>query len=138
MTDPDPALQWLVDAFDHVRAEVDITLIVRGVMMTGVLISAEDYAGNVAAELREMHGFTSPDDQGFDVLFHGLLDRARERHEQHEAAKRGEGEDKTPAEFLHLKDAWPVPGARTGVGGWWRIRLADIDGWTFGKMVTGR
>jgi len=137
MANADKYLVSLVNVIDHINTGVMITITLNGSMFTGELVSVEEFAGGMAAHLREVQNLQDPDEQGFDALFSNLLDEAKSRREQYEAAKAAGNPDGIPkAEFLHLKGALPVlgMGVPRGDGGWWRIRIADVDGWAFGRM----
>ncbi|GIM66993.1 hypothetical protein [Planomonospora venezuelensis] len=117
MSKPDVALQTLVDVVTHTQAGISITVTADGAPITGVLISAEEFATNVAQQISRAHDFTSEDVKGFNLLFEHLGEAAR-------------------GEFLHLRNAHLVTGAEVPreEGGWWRIRIADVSGWSCGQM----
>ncbi|WP_031165981.1 hypothetical protein [Streptosporangium roseum] len=142
MSEPDWALQALVGAIDHTRTYNSITVTVNGTVITGVLISAEEYAANVAQQMRKAHNIESKDIKGIDALFDRIVEDAREKREQHEAAVEADDESLSsgPPHFLHLREAIPVTGSEVpqGEGGWWRIRISDVSGWTLGQISTLR
>ncbi|GII05825.1 hypothetical protein [Planobispora takensis] len=119
MTKPDVALQSLVDVITHTQASISITVTANGVPITGMLISAEEFATNVAQQIGRAHDFAAEDVKGFNLLFEHLGEAAR-------------------GEFLHLRDAHLITSAETphGEGGWWRIRIADVGGWSCSQVST--
>ncbi|GAT69861.1 hypothetical protein HS048_18195 [Planomonospora sp. ID91781] len=121
MSKPDAALQTLVDVVTHTQAGISITVTVSGATITGVLVSAEEFAANVAQQISRAHDFASEDVKGFNLLFEHLGEAAR-------------------GEFLHLRDAQLATGVEPpqGEGGWWRVRIADVGGWSCGRVSTLR
>ncbi|GGS63064.1 hypothetical protein GCM10010156_22470 [Planobispora rosea] len=117
MSKPDVALQTLVDVVNHTQTGISITVTTSGTLITGILVSAEEFATNVAQRIGRAYEFTSTDIKGFNLLFEHLGEAAR-------------------GEFLHLRDARPITGAGapSGESGWWRIRIADVSGWTCDRI----
>ncbi|GIH96885.1 hypothetical protein ACFFMN_36625 [Planobispora siamensis] len=117
MSKPDAALQTLVDVVTHTQSGISITVTVNGAPITGILISAEEFAANVAQQISRAHDLVSEDVKGFNLLFEHLGEAAR-------------------GEFMHLRNAHLTAGAELpqGEGGWWRIRIADVSGWSCGHL----
>ncbi|WP_436759349.1 hypothetical protein [Streptosporangium sp. V21-05] len=142
MSQPDRTLQVLVDTVDDIKTGISITLMVNGTLITGELISAEEFAGNVAQQINRAHNFTSPDTKGFDIIFEHMGQDATARREKAQAdlLANDDSLDPEPAEFLHLRNAHPITGSTVpgGDGAWWRIRLADVGGWSCSQMSTQR
>ncbi|MBG0830103.1 hypothetical protein HS041_20250 [Planomonospora sp. ID67723] len=117
MSKSDVALQTLVDVVTHTQADINITVTADGAPITGILISAEEFATNVAQQISRAHDFASEDVKGFNLLFEHLGEAAR-------------------GEFLHLRNAHLTTCAEAlqGEGGWWRIRIADVSGWSCGQV----
>ncbi|MBB4702559.1 hypothetical protein [Sphaerisporangium siamense] len=137
MNDPDRALQALVTIIDRDPSRsIGLTLTVNGAVLTGVLVSVEEYANNVVQDIRHTYKFLDYDQEDYNTLFAQLGANAQKQREQREAANwvaGGNGNLKLDLpEFLHLRDGFTLTGDRlpTGEGAWWRIRLADVTAWT--------
>lgn len=124
---PDFLLQMVVklsttfsDATDR-RIETGITLHVGGLLVTGHIITARDF-----------------------LMDHPLTDKMLEVKEMLDKREPSEkqGEENDLPEFIHLRDAhFLVPGQRpiptNDAGVFWRGRIADIAGFSFGILKEG-
>ncbi|OPG13644.1 hypothetical protein [Microbispora sp. GKU 823] len=145
MSTTDPVLRALVFAVDTAKGQMGVTLAVNGAIITGLLVSPEEYADAVMTQIRRSRVEEIPEGEGLEVFFTGIAKRAEERRERYRAAALAGGLDSDSEpdlpEYLHLIDAFPVTGDRLpgGTGAIWRIRLADISGWTIAQIgASGR
>ncbi len=128
----DPVLQALVFAVDTARGQMSVTLAVNGAVITGILVSAEEYAATVVAQIRRSRAGNG-EGEGLEDFFTPVAEQARERRERHAAVLAGGSapEPELPA-YLHLVDAFTVTGDHLpqGPGATWRIRVDDVGGWS--------
>ncbi len=131
MSEPDGLLELLVDMANRGFSDHSISLAVNGTIISGMLASGQEYAQETAARIREAAG---TDHRGIDVFFDKMAEEW--------AATRDNDETETevafdPPRYIHIKDGCVVAGEDLafGEGCWWRIRIAEVSGWTFTRVV---
>lgn len=152
----DTVLGLLVAATNSATESMDdgigITLALSGQVVSGKLIPNWQWFDDMASQLtdysdelhREDDGERSP---GIEVLFAEAHKAVTERAKEMAAARDAAAElapryrqaisAEDPVGFLHLKDARvfaPGQAPLPAVGMYWRGRLADVAGWSFGLL----
>ncbi|WP_172370395.1 gas vesicle accessory protein GvpU [Sporosarcina jiandibaonis] len=120
----DNILEFLVQAANKHDFNLDITLNVKGAVITGTLVSAKEYFSTLSSTL----------EGGNDIaqMLSEELDQAEEIAQKN---------DDTEANFLHMKDAKvycgdskPTPSKGQIL---WRGKLSEIDGFFLGRILDG-
>lgn len=91
-------------------ANVPVTIIIGGQVISGVIVSMTDFIRGAESIIRES-----------DVELM-VADAQRILDANHE----------TPAQLIHLRDAYVLHAQTTIPLGWWRGRLSEIAGFSFG------
>lgn len=128
----DGMLEKFVRQVDANRAEISLSVSVRGTVITGRLIGVSDWA----RELRAVHTGT-PLAREFMEGFTGALIEAGDQIRADLKEIEQHGEPVPPPENLHMRNARIVgsDGRMTPAGGMlWRCRLASVDAWTLGEL----
>ncbi|QUW20506.1 gas vesicle protein GvpU [Sporosarcina sp. Marseille-Q4063] len=120
----DNILEFLVQAANKHDFNLDITLNVKGAVITGTLVSAKEYFSTLSATLED----------GNDI--------AQKLSEQlDQAGETAQNNDETEANFLHMKDtkvycgdSKPTPSKGEIL---WRGKLSEIDGFFLGRILDG-
>ena len=120
----DNILEFLVQAANKHDFNLDITLNVKGAVITGTMVSAKDYFRTLSGTFEE----------GNDI--------AQMLSEQLGLAGEAAGNsDETGANFLHMKDtkvycgdSKPTPSKGNIL---WRGKLSEIDGFFLGRILDG-
>jgi hypothetical protein len=123
---PDWYLQSLVSIVNGNNGEFPVTLYVKGLMISGNLVSGHKYFAGLRAQLTQFFG--------------GESEKIRETvaylTEPGESFLDETNEFKDFPQYVHLRGAMTLtPGQKaipSGEGGWWRGRLANVDGFHFG------
>lgn len=120
----DNILEFLVQAANKHDFNLDITLNVKGAVITGTMISAKEY-------FRSLSG-TFEDGNDIAQMLSEQLDQAGEV---------AQNSDDTGANFLHMKetkvycgDSKPTPSKGQIL---WRGKLSEIDGFFLGRILDG-
>lgn len=120
MSEKDGVLSTFVNAANNHEFELDITLVTGGAVVTGTLVSAEEYF----KELSESF-------EGGNDVSEELGERFKQTSE---SASGGEGE----AQFIHMKktkvylgDSKPTPSKGDIL---WRGKLSEVDSFFLGKI----
>lgn len=118
----DEFLQNLVGATERTGAEIDVTLNVGGNLVSGTLVSQEEYIKIIARRFSDVADETAAPDEGIVNLFRGFL---------------GEQSSQALEEplYVHLRNPKIYQqGIRAGITGFgWRGRLESVDGFQFGS-----
>ena len=112
----DPVLIALMRLAEH-GVQTTATLAVNGTVLSGRIIGRKSYILKIRKQFNsQVHEENMPG--LLDIL--GLFE---------------EVSDETDDEFLHLEDAVVLNDAslQQRTSGFWRVRLAEIDGFSFGK-----
>jgi hypothetical protein len=129
----DEVFDQLVHLTNTTDLEIAITLHVRGLVITGRLISGETYWRETAAEFLEgAHG-------GPDSARRALAESMEEIADQYLEAEGDPGRDDADgprATFLHLRDARTLTpgGPMPSEGALWRGRVSSVDGFKLGML----
>lgn len=119
----DPLLQWLVDVTNRSNKSFVITLTVGGNLVSGVLISLDEYLDEWAAQISTQ---ISHQDSALTVKDKVLSWKVDETQEQ------------PAAQLIHLKDAevFTSNGKPIAPGGvLWRGKISSVDGFNLGRLV---
>lgn len=121
----DDTLQTIVHFANECDAGASISLTIGGSLVTGVLISADNYFDQLIA------GFSSASGDGKNLAPAAMAKIL--------TARKPAGGSPVPSQFLHLKDAkiynggdMPIPGNGT----LWRGKISSVDGFFFGVVRT--
>ncbi|WP_409293694.1 gas vesicle accessory protein GvpU [Peribacillus sp. SCS-26] len=116
----DSILEFLVQAANKHDFELDITLNVKGAVITGTMISAKEYFSSLSETFED----------GNEI--------AQAISEQMAQAGESSQNDNSEANFIHMKeskvycgDSKPTPSKGKIL---WRGKLAEIDGFFLGKI----
>jgi hypothetical protein len=120
-------LQWFVQFVNQTPLEVGITLSIGGGLVSGILISHQQYFEELAADFsKPFEAFEGPEAEHVKSLLLGFV------------SPPGAPGERAPAhQFLHLRDARlhaaggaPIP----SVGALWRGKIAAVDGFSMGGL----
>lgn len=137
-------LAEMSDFADGASAGVGVTLIIPGGVLSGVIISAQDYFATVAARFREAAA-DDDDEQKIKIaneyarmFYDEPAQRVQERVDGDRASFKA-GTVPPPrwplARYIHLRDAdFIVPGGPALQLGLTRVLLSQIVGWTPGTL----
>ncbi|SPT98441.1 gas vesicle protein U [Lysinibacillus capsici] len=124
MIENDVILESVISTIDKVDAfTMEITLNVKGIVITGALISRSTYLKGVASDF-EGNGEIG---NVFSDMFTKLIELKKEHTEN------ADDKDKT-VYGVHLKNAQIFDGESVHELGYWRGKLSSVDGFSFGKM----
>ncbi|MFP7478980.1 gas vesicle accessory protein GvpU [Terribacillus saccharophilus] len=116
----DEILSFFVQAANHHDFSTDITLHVKGALVTGTIISAASYFSNLKESISEEN------------------DIAKQLKEALEQAEESADSNQSDAEYIHLKNmATYVAESKTTPSDadlLWRGKLSEIDGFFLGRM----
>ncbi|MGJ9383099.1 gas vesicle protein GvpU [Salipaludibacillus neizhouensis] len=119
----DNILQLLTETANTKDYTVDITLNVKGSVVTGTVVSAMTYLEEIAGEFSEENDIEQ-------TIYEKLM----------EAASNLKDEEAPETNYVHLKDAklFSESGKSLPSNGsvLWRGKLSDIDGFFLGKITT--
>jgi len=146
--EPDIVLAYIVTALvNGMGVEIGVTLMAHGLVMSGTLVSEQQYLSNVTDMLIEQVDFTDSDipEETRDAL-KSVLD-VRNLGEFDPLTYAAEAENDEMADqmmppllqYLHLQDPLVVAGEspiqfQPGGGVTVRLRLTSIDGWMLGEI----
>ncbi|ALN77642.1 gas vesicle protein GvpU [Staphylococcus agnetis] len=123
-TNKDGILESFVEATNENGFALDISLLVNGSIVSGTLVSAEDYYKSLSESFKD----------GNDV--------AKEFSEQFSDASESAKSSEGGANFIHLKDArvylngsHPIPSVGSTL---WRGRLTEVDSFFLGKITEAK
>jgi hypothetical protein len=140
---PDSTLAHMSDFADSSSAGMDVTLIVPGALVSGMIESAQDYFSATAANLRHAVAEVGDEDRDkmadrYAGLFFDNPAKAVVARVERDKAAFAKGEIPAPrwplTRHIHLSDAhFSVPG-QVGVElGHVRVLLSQVIGWTIGE-----
>jgi hypothetical protein len=149
--EPDIILSYLVSSLVNMAgAPVGITLLVKGTILTGTLISEREYLEELSDMLqaqirRSLMSATEDERRAAEAAF-DLTDFVEDFYPDPDDDD--EDEDSFPSPgfaplfHLHLKDPvvispQPAVGFTDGLFSVMRIRLSNIDGWMLGSSIPG-
>ena len=127
----DVVLTELVRLADEQGLEVGITVYIGGTVVSGMLVSGQEFLEASALRLRSVEG--PPETKA--TLEHFFRSQRDQQYASSGAAST-EGEDVPPVGYLHLRGARPFDanGPYLQEGVWWRGRIDQIDGFNFGVI----
>jgi len=121
-------LQFLVNLANKNRFELDITLTVSGILISGTLVGVRQYFDDLSAYFAGPFSFGSGSEE--------IQETFKKIGEQCTCVSSSE-QTETPS-YIHLKNAIfsDAKGKRlSGDGGiWWRGRLSEVQGFSPGKI----
>ena len=127
-TNPDPILRDLVCTVRGTNAEVGITLMVGGILVSGLIVSLHLYLEHLRTEIEKVC-----QDKG--VV--GLIQKKCDEGKQLLLSPISEESPPPPVLSICLKDArffHPGKDKESTEGVWWRGRISEIDGFSLGRM----
>ena len=125
-------LQTLVSITNTQGMEFGITLLVEGIIVSGILIGGKKYFETFAEEFADAY----PGDAETKEMFRDAIASAAGIYERKE-----NGEDVTPPQFIHLANARCFsPDGKllpTNRGILWRGKINAVSGFILGTLSTG-
>jgi hypothetical protein len=122
-------LQWFVQFVNQTPLEVGITLSIGGGLVSGILISHQQYFEELARDFsKPFEAFEGPEAEHVKALLLGFVGPVS-----------GEGEREPARQFLHLRNArlYSARGeAIPSAGALWRGKISAIDGFSMGGLNT--
>ena len=122
----DYMLKSLLAVVEKEKISVRVTLNIKGAIVSGVLISSQEYCENILRYFREESDLQDPEKLTQDM---------RRLCEFYKSADR----DLADMHYVHLKDARfhyaSQDTAPVDQGVFWRGKLASIDGFVFGTLL---
>ena len=144
-TAPDTRLQWMADFADATSAGIGITLIVSGGVISGTIISAQQFFEKTAELFRDDAKDDEPEglreslaQSFFDFPAEQIAQDVKETSEAFEKGERDE--PRWPlVRFIHLQEArFSIPGQQHNFPlGLARVQLSQVVGWVSGARWTG-
>ena len=127
----DVLLSELVRLADDQGLEVGITVYIGGTVISGMLVSGQEFLEASALRLQSVEG--PPETKA--TLEHFFRSQRDQQYASSGAAST-EGEDVPSVGYLHLRGARPfdAKGPYLEEGVWWRGRIDQIDGFNFGVI----
>ena len=122
----DPLLQWLVDLTNRSNTSFVITLTVGGNLVSGVLISLNEYLDEWATQISSQVGHEESASAVKDQVLSWKIERTQEA---------------PTSQLVHLKDAevFTSNGMPIAPGGaLWRGKISSVDGFNLGRLVAER
>jgi len=120
-------LQWFVQFVNKTPLEVGITLSIGGGLVSGILISHQQYFEELAADFsKPFEAFDGPEAAHVKSLLLGFVSP--------EAAP---GEKEPARQFLHLRDARLYSAGGEAIptkGALWRGKISAVDGFSMGGL----
>ncbi len=116
--------------------EVDVTLNVRGAIISGTLIGPTAYYEGITESSKHLHDDTMS--KIISKKFADLKDAYSQQKQQNQGEGKKEEKESTPPSYIHLKNAkyLNVNGQMTAnsSGNWWRGKLESLDGISFNSL----
>jgi hypothetical protein len=111
--------------------EFRITFSVNGIIVSGVATSTNNFFDGIIEKIRNSATEESPTEAL--SIYERILNEAKAVLGKNTESAEGE-QSLTPYGLIHLRDAQlRLPGSNSIESvGWWRCRLDEVDGWTFG------
>ena len=122
----DPLLQWLVGLTNSNNSTFAVTLTVGGNLVSGMLISLDEYLNQYATQISAQIGH----EESAAVIRDQVL-----------SWKPAQNEENPVPQLIHLKDAevFTSNGMPIAPGGTlWRGKISSVDGFNLGRLVTGK
>lgn len=129
--EPDWYLQYLVRLVNDADAEFPLTLYAGGLVISGVLASGRRYFESLELQFAELFERGGADDPG--AVSAQLVTAGKQIYADRDHAAR-----KAPPHYIHLRDARVFSAGHKPMpqeGTWWRGRIAEVDGFSFGRLV---
>jgi hypothetical protein len=125
----DHILRFIASIVRSTNMEIGVTLYVKGIVVSGLAISPEQYFDGLAQEFEKAKG-NQEVTQAFAKGFRTYRDTA--------ASLRQESQDNKPDPvYIHLKNAKFISSVvfnPNDTGVYWRGRLDQVDGFSFGNI----
>jgi hypothetical protein len=125
----DPILDDLVRLVEKSTAEIPITLMVGGILVSGMLVSHKSYLNYFSTEFPKSC-------QDAEIV--GFIQSQCKKAEEAPSSPKSEEGPPEPRQYIHLKDAKyfvpsqnPIPQAG---GIWWRGHMSEVDGFNIGTL----
>ncbi|AFZ28610.1 hypothetical protein Cylst_6392 (plasmid) [Cylindrospermum stagnale PCC 7417] len=125
----DVVLKTIISLVNQTGMEIDITLYVKGIIFSGVAISAEKYFDSLAKEIETANGEPIVT-QAFAEGFRKFRDNITLLYKEKE-------DNKPDPIHVHLRNAKFISGTifnPDDIGIYWRGRLDQVDGFSLGKI----
>lgn len=121
-------LQWFVQFVNKTPLEVGITLSIGGGLVSGILISHQQYFEELAADFsKPFEAFEGPEADHVKELVLGFI-----------SPPTAPGEREPAMQYLHLRDArlYSAGGGEAipSKGALWRGKIAAVDGFSMGGL----
>lgn len=133
MSTNDAIMLMFLDLVEQDGIEVDVTLSVKGTVVSGTLIGATAYYEGITEASKNFDDSTMS--KIISKKFHDLKEEYAQQ-KQKEAEKESD-EKENAFTFIHLKNATYVnsPGELPhSYGTWWRGKIESIDGFSFNSF----
>ncbi|RMB70610.1 hypothetical protein AYK61_25475 [Rhodococcus sp. SBT000017] len=134
-THPDFTLQLMANFANRARAGLGLTLVLSGTVMSGVVVSVEDfYQWGSDRQTEDIDGSDDSQQKVRAMFAEAFFDTQVAEHRR--ARETGEITDPQRTRHIHLKDAKVfTPGQVHGIElGWTRVLLAHVNAWTVGTL----
>lgn len=146
-TEPDYILSYLVSSLvNMVGAPLGITLLVKGMVVTGTLMSEREYLSTISNMLQtqirqSLTGLSKEEREMAEAAF-DLTDLTEDFYPGADDNEDEPDFTMNSIQYIHLKDpviVAPQPSVSftQGILPVMRLRLANVDGWMFGTSIPG-
>lgn len=128
---PDGLIQDLVDEVNAKDAEIPITLVISGIVVTGSLVSFKSYLDYMITGVT----LACKDEQIINSMQSNYRAKLAKAHTSPESEKTASSRPS----FIHMKDArFPDYGSIQRSDGIWRFSISKVDGFILGTKVQDR
>ncbi|MEW6113948.1 MAG: hypothetical protein AB1664_17575 [Thermodesulfobacteriota bacterium] len=127
--EPDAVLSELVTQVNETNAEIPITLMIGGALVSGMLVGRNVYIDYLASEIGKVCG----NEKIVSLIQQNCSAALKEKT----APPTTEESPSSPIRYLHLRGARFLTlhgGSGPTKGIWWRARISEIDGFSLGLM----
>lgn len=131
-------LMAMVDSVNRAGFSFGVTLSIPGGLVSGWVVSGNEYFHGIANVLEEAGGESFADVMRQVAVQRYPMFQAASADDEPGAGAELEGGEPPPVEYIHLRDARFFYGGNAipdNQGVWWRGRLSEVAGFTYGLLA---
>lgn len=129
----DAVILMFLSLVDKEGVEVEVTLNMNGVVVSGTLIGAQAYYEGITEASKELQ------DQTLSKIIAKKFTNLKDAYIKQKQEQEEKEDNENTATFIHLKNArylgaddQPITSKN---GTWWRGRISSIDGFSFNSLI---
>lgn len=141
---PDWLLQNLIGVVNRNKVSYDITIHIKGTILTGTVVGGAEYFEELGKKFAEglkasaeIAGIEyDPEGDGSEMFKDVIEELYPSSGERSQDSQENESSEPTSPTFIHLKSVrvlMPTDTPFMGQSTYWRFRLSEIDGWVLGR-----